>query len=114
MAQSSFLRSSRHCGSAIAAGLMLLAPGCSAVVEQRVETGLVEAGLSAAMANCMAPIWANELSVEQIRGISQLAGKLRAERQTLTVARLLEHASNWNDPKALGVMTSSAARCALR
>ena len=98
---------------ALAAGAVLLAGACTAVVEDRVETGLIEAGLPAGMATCMADIWAEELSVEQIRGIAQFASRVREERQTLTVARLIEHARQWNDPAALGVVSTSAARCAL-
>jgi len=92
--------------------LVLLAGGCSAVVEDRVETGLTEAGVPAGMATCMADIWAEDLSVEQIRGISRFADSVREEGQRLTVGRLVEHAREWNDPQALGVVTSSAARCA--
>ena len=91
---------------------MLLA-ACSTVVEERVESGLADAGVPVSMASCMAGIWADELSVEQIRGISRFASQVRAERQTLTVGRLIDHVRDWNDPQALGVVTTSAARCAL-
>jgi hypothetical protein len=100
----------------LAAGLALALAGsaCSAVVENRVETALAQAGVPAGMASCMAQIWAEDLRVEQIRGISRFAGRVRAERQTLTIPPLIGHVGEWNDPEALGVVTSSAARCALR
>ena len=91
-----------------------LIPACRAVVENRVETALVDAGLSAGMAGCMAPRWANRLSVEQIRGIQRFANNVRAEGGQLTAGRLIDHARSWNDPQALGVVVTSAARCALR
>ena len=91
-----------------------LAAGCSTVVEHRVETRLTDAGVPAGIASCMAEIWADDLSVEQIRGISRFANAVRDEEQTLTVGRLIDHVGEWNDPQALGVVTTSAARCAFR
>ena len=85
---------------------------CTSVVEDRVETGLTEAGIPAGMAVCMSEIWARDLSVSQIRRIADFARTVRAERQTLTAGRLLQHVGEWNDPQALGVVTASAARCA--
>jgi hypothetical protein len=99
--------------AAALAGVLLTLGGCQAVVEDRVESGLIEAGVPAGMATCMAGIWAKDLSVGQIREISDLAARLKAERQTLTVGRLIDHARAWNDPAALAVVASSAARCAL-
>ena len=93
--------------------MALMAAGCSTMAEQRVEDGLAEAGLPAAMASCMAEVWADELSVEQIRGIARFADAVREEEDALTVGRLVDHVREWNDPQALGVVTTSAARCAL-
>jgi hypothetical protein len=61
----------------------------------------------------MASIWADDLSVGQIRGIARFASAVREEDRQLTVGRLIEHVRDWNDPHALRVVTSSAARCAL-
>ena len=89
-----------------------MAGGCSTVVEQRVETGLVEAGIPASIASCMAEIWADDLSVEQVREISRFADAVQDEEQTLTVGKLVDHVREWNDPQTLGVVSTSAARCA--
>ncbi len=97
----------------VAACTALMAAGCSTIVEQRVDDRLVEAGLPTAMASCMAEIWTDELSVEQIRGIARFADAVREDGDRVTVGRLVDHASEWNDPRALGVVTTSAARCAL-
>lgn len=98
---------------ALSASALLLLGACQAVVEDRVETRLAAAGVPAAMASCMAGIWASELSVAQIKRIGDFAGQLKEQRQTLTVAGLLDQVRAWNDPQALGVVTASAARCAL-
>ncbi len=95
-------------GCAAAASLA----GCSTIVEQRVDAGLTEAGVPAGIASCMAEIWAEDLSVSQIRAISNFAGQVRSQDERLTVGRLIGHVREWNDPQALGVVTSSAARCA--
>lgn len=91
----------------------LLTAGCSTMVESRVEDELAEAGVPAGMASCMAAHWSDKLSIGQIRGIGRFAAEVRAERETLTIGRLVQHVRDWNDPQALGVVTSSAARCAL-
>ena len=96
------------------AALTLLCAACSNVAEQRVETGLVEAGVPQGLASCMATDWADKLSVDQIREIARLAETVRAEQETLTVPRLIMHVRSWNDLEALAVVTSSATRCAFQ
>ena len=98
----------------IAAAAAIALSGCNAVVENRVETALVEAGVPAGMAECMAPMWADRLSVEQIRGIQRFANNVREEGGQLTVGRLIDHARGWNDPEAMLVVTTSTTRCAFR
>ena len=92
---------------------LILPSACSTLVENRVETALVEAGVSPAMAGCMAPKWADRLTVDQIRGIGRFADNVRSEGRRLTIAALIEHARAWNDVRALEVVVSSAASCAL-
>ena len=100
---------------AVSIGFALVAlSACQTVVEDRVETALVEAGVSPGMAGCMAPMWADRLSVEQIRGIGRFADNVRAEGRQLTIPALVDDAREWNDIRALEVVASSAARCALR
>lgn len=89
-----------------------LASGCATMVENRVETGLAEAGIPTGLAGCMAEIWANDLSNNQIREIARFADAVRDKGQPLTPRRLIDHVGEWNDPKALRVVTMSAARCA--
>jgi hypothetical protein len=96
----------------LAAG-SVLASGCSAIVTDRVAAGLIEAGLPERMAHCMAPIWAERLSVRQIRRISQLGAEVRADGGSLTAFGLIDRVRRMNDPEAVQVVTSSAARCAL-
>jgi hypothetical protein len=85
---------------------------CSAVVENRVETALTDAGVPAAPAACMARIWTERLSVGQLQGIQRFASSVRAEGRQLTLLGLIGHVRSWNDPEAMLVVTTSAARCA--
>jgi hypothetical protein len=92
--------------------LLPLASACATVAEQRVEAGLAEAGVPLGIATCMADIWAEELSISQIRRISRFADAVRDRDSRLTVGRLVTHVREWNDPEAMAVVTGSAARCA--
>ncbi len=94
--------------------LLPLAAACATVAEQRVEAGLAEAGVPLRIATCMADIWAEELSIGQIRRISRFASAVRDTDSRLTVARLVSHVREWNDPEAMAVVTGSAARCAFK
>lgn len=99
---------------AAAAAAAVSLPACNAVVENRVEKALVDAGVPPGLAGCMAPIWTERLTVAQLRGIQQFANDVRAEGGQLTAAKLIDHARSWNDPDALLVVTTSAGRCAFR
>lgn len=90
----------------------LLLTGCQTVVSERVEDSLVEAGVPAGMATCMGDIWADDLSIAQIRGIQRFANGVKAEGRRLTARSLIAHAREWNDLEALAVVTTSTARCA--
>ena len=107
-------RSREAVSTSLALVLAASLAACATVVEDRVETALVDAGLPRGMAGCMAPIWADRLSVGQLRDIRRFAGAVRAEGRQLTAGALVDHARAWNDPEALLVVTGSAARCALR
>jgi hypothetical protein len=108
------MRLPRSAATARCLAAALLLAGCATLVERRVADELADAGVPAAAASCMAEIWANDLSVEQIRGISRFARTVREDRETLTLGRLVDHVREWGDTQALRVVTTSAARCAFR
>ena len=100
------------CRRAILLALALALGGCQTIVSERVEDSLIEAGVPSGMATCMGDIWADDLSVDQIRGMSRFAKAVRAEGRRLTARSLVAHAREWNDLEALAVVTTSTARCA--
>ncbi|MET1753978.1 hypothetical protein ABVV53_00645 [Novosphingobium sp. RD2P27] len=111
MAEGNRVRGAKPILSGALAICALSLASCAAVVGDRVESALIDAGVPPAMAECMAPQWADRLSVSQIRGIQRFAKDVRADGRSLTAGRLLEHARTWNDPEALMVVASSAAQC---
>ena len=90
----------------------LLLASCQTIVSNRVEDALAEAGVPRGMADCMGDIWADDLSVGQIRGISDFADRVKADGKRLTAPRLVGHVREWGDAEALAVVTYSTARCA--
>lgn len=103
-----------QCPAAVASAALFLTtlPGCAAFAEHRIEASLTDAGIPSRVASCMAQAWTKELSVEQLRRISDFAEASRIERQKLTVPRLIGYIGASNDPAAMAVIATSAARCA--
>lgn len=96
---------------------LFLAPlalaGC-ATPETRLRTGLHNAGLSQAMAACMADRMVDRLSLVQLRRLSAL-GSLKDKRiADMPLDRFLHKVRALKDPEILAVTSSSAAICALR
>jgi hypothetical protein len=94
------------------AGAPLLA-GC-ATPEQRVRSGLIEAGLSQPIATCMAARMVDRLSLLQLRRIGRLGDLRDANVSQLTVEQFLNRSRALGDPEILAVMSTSAALCAIR
>lgn len=94
------------------AGMALLA-GC-ATPEQRVRSGLIDAGLSRPMATCMASRMVERLNLLQLRRIGRLGDLRDANMRELSVDQFLHRARALGDPEILAVMTTSAGICAIR
>jgi hypothetical protein len=92
--------------------LLLLAPlalTACAIPEARLRTGLQNAGLSRAMAACMAERMVDRLSLAQLRRI----GDLPYASSSISVSEFLHRIRSLGDPQILGVSSSSAALCAV-
>jgi hypothetical protein len=84
-----------------------LLAGC-AVPQARLRAGLVDAGLSPALARCMAERMADRLSLMQLRRI----GDLPRARDSVSIGEFLRRVRALRDPQILGVSGSAAALCA--
>ena len=80
-----------------------------AIPEARLRTGLRNAGLSEAMAACMAERMVDRLSLAQLSRI----GDLPRARAAVSVSEFLHRIRALGDPHILGVSSSSAALCAV-
>ena len=91
--------------------LCFMLTGCvSRIAESRVRSALIANGLAPRYADCMAGRLVGRLSIGQLRKLERLRGL----GQTQTPAAFIAKFRSVGDSEALGVVTSSAAVCALR
>lgn len=86
----------------------LLLSAC-AIPEARLRTGLMNAGLSQAMASCMAERMVDRLSLIQLRRI----GDLPRASSSGSMGEFMHRIRSLGDPQILSVSTRSAALCAV-
>jgi hypothetical protein len=94
--------------------LLALSLAACATPEQRVRSGLMDAGLSRPIATCMAERMVDRLSLLQLRRIGRLGDLRDSNVRELTVDQFLRRSRALGDPEILAVMTSSGALCAIR
>lgn len=86
----------------------LLALAACSGPETRVRDGLIKAGASPGLADCMAKRMVDRLSYKQLQRLSTLA---RSEGEKGR-KHMLKRVRDLDDPKIVSVVTSSAALCA--
>lgn len=86
----------------------LLLTAC-AIPEARLRTGLRNAGLSEAMAACMAERMVDRLSLIQLRRI----GDLPYASSSGSMSEFMHRIRSLGDPEIVGVSASAAALCAV-
>ena len=87
-------------------GFLLAGGGCvETIAESRVQSALLDAGLSAANADCMAERMVDRLSIAQLRKLQKLRGEKRSLGDYVSAIRRV------GDAEALAVTASSAALC---
>ena len=96
---------------ALAAVLSLAA---CATPETRVRTALLDAGLSAPIAGCMADRMIDRLSLIQLNKLSSLKKLRQRDMRSLSVEEFLRRTRSLQDPEILGVVSSSGLVCALK
>jgi hypothetical protein len=93
----------------LACGLLA---GCAAP-QNRVEAGLIKAGVSPRMAACMADRMVDRLSTGQLRRLQSLSKVGRTDINNVTVDQLLYQVRALEDPEIMAVTTKVALVCAL-
>lgn len=92
--------------------LLLLALAGCATPESRVRHGLIEAGLTPDMAQCMAKPMAHRLSSAQLARLGELGQSLRQNPGDQSINRVVHELRALGDPKIVSVTMTSALRCA--
>jgi len=96
-----------------AASALLMLAGCGAVAENRIETALTDAGLSAPMSSCIAERMVDKLSLDQLRSIGRLKDKAGDRPKDMGLPEfLLAHRSDL-DPEVYAVIARAGVGCAL-
>jgi hypothetical protein len=92
----------------LAAALIL--PGCAATYENRIESKLVDAGLSRSVAACMAERLVDRLSPAQLQSLGRLAGSKVGQ---MRVEDFLRRLRTTVDPEVFAVVTRVGVGCTL-
>jgi hypothetical protein len=98
---------------------MLLAPAlalsaCATVSpEAKVRAGLVNAGLSPRMSDCMAHKMVKHLSINQLQRLKSLASVRNADMGAMSVDTLLHKLRALDDPEIFSVTSRAALSCAI-
>ena len=104
----------RHCGRvAVLLSLAGMLAAC-ATPQQRIRSGLIQAGISQPVANCMADRMADRLSLLQMRRLARLGDLRDSPVGDTTLNQYLHRARALQDPEIWGVVSSSAAVCVVR
>jgi hypothetical protein len=93
------------------AGLLALA--ACATPEMRVREGLIDAGLPAPLAACMAGRMVDRLSLAQLRRLQSLSKLRGSDVHSLPADQLLHKIRALEDPEILAVTGKAAFACAI-
>ena len=85
--------------------------GIERVTAGRIESVLVDKGISQPVAACMGSRMAERLSLNQLRKLENLQAREGESTVPLTMAEFLERLRRVDDPEAIEVVGTSAAIC---
>ena len=91
----------------------MLALSACATPEQRLQTGLYDAGLSKPVSACMASKMVHQLSLVELQRLQSLASLKETHIRDLTVAELFHKVRALNDGHILSVTTTAGLSCAI-
>ena len=98
----------------LAAAILLGLAACASTYEARVESRLVDMGLSRSKARCMAERLVDRLSQSQLRKLGRLAGIENRDIRKMTLSELFDRVEALGDPEILKVTTRAGIGCAIR
>lgn len=92
-------------------GLSLV--GCASLAKPSVRSALVDAGVRAPVADCMAERMTDRLSLEQLRKLQRLKGVPGEKATDLSAAEVIARVNRIDDPEVVAVTASAGAVCTL-
>ena len=93
--------------------VVLLGSGCvSQIAEGRVESALVEGGLSQANAECMAERMVDRLTIEQLLKLERVKARPGEREKPASIGQYLERVRRVGDAEVIAVTATSAGLCA--
>lgn len=100
----------KFCLAALGASFAL--SGCAQqIAESRVRSAIIDAGLSASTADCMASRMTDELTISQLKKLERLKPKAGEPATPTSLAGFVERVRRVDDPKVVGVTASAALVC---
>lgn len=98
---------------ALATAACISLSACASIAKPSVEAALLDAGLRAPMAACMAQRMTDRLSITQLQKLKRLKGAPGEKVSDLSIGEMLERVRRIEDPEVVSVVTTSGAACAL-
>ena len=97
----------------VLATIVLLSSGCvSQIAEGRVESALVEGGLSHENAECMAERMVDRLTIDQLLKLERVKARSGEREKPASIAQYIERVRRVGDAEVIAVTATSAGLCA--
>ncbi len=93
-------------------GAFLLGGCAQKIAESRLNSALLDAGLSQSNSECMAERMVDRLSISELRKLEELKPRAGEPTRPATIRQFVQRVSRVGDAKVLSVATSSAVICA--
>jgi uncharacterized protein with von Willebrand factor type A (vWA) domain len=98
----------------VALAAALMATGCvQAITESRVESALLDAGLSKRNASCMAERMVDRLTISQLRKLERLQARPGERDRPISIGDYLDRVRRVGDAEVIAVTSTSAGLCAI-
>jgi hypothetical protein len=98
--------------AALALGLGLSA--CTTTKQAQVRTALLDAGLPAPMADCMAEPLGRDLSVSQLKSLQRVSNLAKTAPSNMTQQQVMTMLKRDLDPETVGVVVRAGVGCFVR
>ena len=97
----------------ITAAAALTLAACASLAKPSVRSALVEAGVRAPVAECMAGRMTDRLSISQLQKLRRLKGVPGEKESDLSAPEVVERVNRIDDPEVVAVTATAGAACSL-